>query len=887
MLTDTASNAALGRADLLQMLSDHAEAGRERQIALADVLGFEFVDVIHLQEIDSIRQNSVTAGIVQTQQAGTPQLPRGLFRPLHALYLQVAAGEEQWQTPVPFADHGMLSDDDQMPWDETASVPPFQPLVPWTRLWPRLHQAVARRHPRGLDVCRLTRQLAQATPILRLPRQTRQTWPAKVHLILDFSDRLTPYWDDCHWLADKLTKLLKDHLLVSVMHRSDATVLHAWPLPKIRPWPKPDSDATLIIASDLGMLDNARPHARHNWQRRLQAFRRQGKPCLVIAPLAHGQLVAEAANLLPLIRLSPDGSLRPTAKLSPLHQANSPDDGDQAYRLLLTMLAMATRAEPALLRALRLCLPLQADNAGLEGAIWLDDRLNTAPGACTVNEAAAAEWQQAFSVLDPALQQQLLDCLRRYHAGLPQMIHHEEILLWSSRVQAELAATEFDQTQNARCFFYKLTQSLQAEDCSQYRPAERHLLLNIADHHLQHATSLSGEHYFNRLSAAVSRSRPLDTQPLSAGLDWCAWLQSQPDIPPQSVQVLRSPAGALRIESTDFATEPGWQRLLTLKLDRQVLLWSLKKLGQALHYRPWYWLQQPLLSDPLLQSAHTPLSHLHAEELWLHTGRSQICLTRFVAPAWATEWGIDGFGLYADLNICSLTQRFRWLEPGIFSMGSPTSELDRDTDEVQHVVTLSNGFWLADTTCTQGLWRAVMGENPSHFNNDALKPVDSVSWHEVRQFIDSLNRQIAELNARLPSEAEWEYACRAGTETPFSFGDNISSQQVNYNGNHPYAGGEKGEYRRTTVAMKCLPANPWGLYEMHGNVWEWCQDGWQADLGSKEAVDPLFDPPNRDVVRVLRGGSWRNNGRNQRSAFRFRDLPGNRDDHFGFRLALG
>lgn len=892
MLTDTVNKAALGRADLLQILADHAEAGDERQIALADVLGFDFVP----KRVDSLvvelrEPLPGVTGTIKGEGVGTPKLPRGLFRPLHANYLEIAASEEQWQSTTTVADHGVLTDDDQAPWDKQAAIPAFQPLVPWTRLWPRLHQTVSRRHAAGLDVERLTRQLAQAKLVQRLPRQVRQSWPAKLHLILDFSDRLTPYWDDWHWLARSLGNLLKDRLKVSVLYRSDAAILHAWSAAggaQTHAWPRPNSGEILLIASDLGMLDNIRPYARHNWQRRLRTFSRQGLSCLVAAPLAHSQLVAESANLARLIRLSQDSSLRPLAKLSPLHRANALDDSHQAYRLLLSWLAMATRIEPALLRALRHCLPIESDNAGLEGAIWLDTRLNTAPGACAIGEAAAAKWQKKFEGLDSTLQQQLLDCLRRYHAGLPQMIHHEETLLWSSRVHAELAATEFDQAQNARRFFHKLTQSLQTDDSGQYHPAERHLLLNIADHHLQHAAaSLSGEDYLNRLSVAVSRSRPFDTQPLPAVLDWTAWMQSQPEIPTQSVNLLQRFDGSLKIEQSDIEIEPGWQRLLTLKLDRPVLLWSVHPAGHPVHYRPWYWLQQPLLDDPLLQSLATPLTHENAKELWLHTGRRQTRLNPFVAPAWAKEWGVDCFGLYADLSFRSVTQRFRWIEPGTFLMGSPASEPERYDDEVQHSVTLTKGFWLADTACTQQFWQAVMDENPSHFQDDVNKPVENVSWHEIQGFIEKVNSAMPELQLRLPSEAEWEYACRAGTETPFSFGDNITSKQVNYDGTVPYVNGEKSEYRQTTVAVKSLPANAWGLYEMHGNVWEWCRDGWRKDLGSEAVTDPLFDPPDQDVDRVLRGGGWGHDGRIVRSAIRGRYQPGSRLNYFGFRLALG
>jgi sulfatase modifying factor 1 len=159
-----------------------------------------------------------------------------------------------------------------------------------------------------------------------------------------------------------------------------------------------------------------------------------------------------------------------------------------------------------------------------------------------------------------------------------------------------------------------------------------------------------------------------------------------------------------------------------------------------------------------------------------------------------------------------------------------------------------------------------------------------VSWDDVQGFLVELNRRLPGLEARLPSEAEWEYACRAGTTTPFSFGENITPEQVNYNGNHPYAGGAKGVYCQQTVPVGSLPANPWGLYEMHGNVWEWCAD-WYGDYPTTPQVDPCGAASGD--ARVLRGGSWLNFGWFVRSACRYRYEPGWRPGDFGFRLALG
>jgi formylglycine-generating enzyme required for sulfatase activity len=199
---------------------------------------------------------------------------------------------------------------------------------------------------------------------------------------------------------------------------------------------------------------------------------------------------------------------------------------------------------------------------------------------------------------------------------------------------------------------------------------------------------------------------------------------------------------------------------------------------------------------------------------------------------------------------------------------------------------LTQGFWLADTACTQALWLVLVGgSNPSNFTGDLQLPVENVSWADVtEQFLPKLQTLLpAETEAILPTEAQWEYACRAGTATPFSWGNNIHPGLVNYDGDNPYNNGPKGEYRRRTVPVLALPANDWGLYQMHGNVWEWCRDE-KRDYAEGTVVDPtggIGDGP-----RGLRGGSWSNRARRARSAYRDHYVRDYRYPNFGFRIAL-
>ncbi|MGD9210636.1 MAG: formylglycine-generating enzyme family protein, partial [Desulfobacteraceae bacterium] len=255
----------------------------------------------------------------------------------------------------------------------------------------------------------------------------------------------------------------------------------------------------------------------------------------------------------------------------------------------------------------------------------------------------------------------------------------------------------------------------------------------------------------------------------------------------------------------------------------------------------------------------------------------------FCKPQWANNFGQDEYGLYADFQIKGVSQRMRWIMPGEFMMGSPESEPERSDDEDLHKVIITKGFWLAETACTQALWQAVMEDNPSRFKG-ADRPVESISWEDCQSFIDKLNVAIPGLDICLPTEAQWEYACRAGTTTPFHFGESITTDQANFNGDYPYNNGPKGEYRKQTVTVKTFSCNSWGLYEMHGNVWEWCAD-WYGAYPKKTIINPMG--LNRGDARVLRGGSWIDGAWNVRSANRSRLDPSNRVVYDGLRLARG
>jgi sulfatase modifying factor 1 len=230
----------------------------------------------------------------------------------------------------------------------------------------------------------------------------------------------------------------------------------------------------------------------------------------------------------------------------------------------------------------------------------------------------------------------------------------------------------------------------------------------------------------------------------------------------------------------------------------------------------------------------------------------------------------------------SIGMKFVWIPPGSFMMGSPKGEKERDNDETQHKVTLSKGFYMGVYTVTQEQWQEVMGNNPSHFKGEKNLPVEQVTWDDCQEFIKKLREKDKKQQYRLPTEAEWEYSCRAGTTTPFHFGETIFTDQANYNG-VVYGDGKKGVSRGKTTPVGSFPSNAYGLHDMSGNVFQWCQD-WYGDYPQKDVVDP--QGAGKGAFRVLRGGSWYDYPWYCRSAFRYRDEPGYRSFHCGFRVVF-
>ena len=286
-------------------------------------------------------------------------------------------------------------------------------------------------------------------------------------------------------------------------------------------------------------------------------------------------------------------------------------------------------------------------------------------------------------------------------------------------------------------------------------------------------------------------------------------------------------------------------------------------------------------------------------------------MTGVTLPNWISGWGQDEFGIFVQFSLPTgdkywdyVDERLRWIPAGTFMMGSPDSEAGRYDDEgPQHKVTISRGYWLMDTPVTQQLWEHVMGDKPSRFV-DPHRPVEQVDWHRCTEFCESLSKLVG-ASLQLPTEAQWEYACRAGTETSTYAGEMkiIGERNAPILDEIAWYGGNSGvdfdlddgwdssdwpekQFKHESAGTRKVAqkrSSDWGVYDMLGNVWEWCRDG-QRKYTDEAVTDPTGSL-DEGSFRVFRGGGWLGLAQFVRSAYRVGHPPGHRRRSLGFRCA--
>ncbi len=808
-----------GRADIARAL---ASGDPQTVAALAEMLGFVYQPPPPPDHGKPISGES-TKNIVET--------PPTLLEPAH-----------KPPVPVPFwrVEGFAARDDEEVVKTEPAPLslteikfgssdqPTKYPLNTWPALAPRLRKpCTALREGHVVDTKRIIGCLSRGRFLPRLPRLQRRRWGEHIQIIVDRSEHLVPYWDDQLNVCVQVERLFPKQNIeyVSFWEGLDAPLPSGADEERLYQLPPPGS---LVLAlSDLGALLPTGRRERTFWQRLGQRLSAQGCRPVALLPSA---LCLSFGHALRWPLLSWSGRLE--AK---------PQTGSFAKdaEWLLSMVSPAVRIEPGFLRAVRLLLDM---DAGVESLVWQHPAVvSTSCVAATLNPNDAKRLRAEFERQPRKRREAVLALLRQWRSHLPREIWFEEVRSLDPASQALLPQSDLNAS---RYFFYDLGRRTTAGEAvggvrDWFMRAEARFTDGAwSDPQLKHA--------LHRLWWSVHRDDP-DPKP-PPGYD--------PAYVDARGTMARRIAFQQHVGELTFKALPGeWDDVP-----------ASSPLG-ALRSR-----NGQIVVEPMVER------EVNRAGFWKSGS----------PPRWASDWGWDEYGAWVEFTLeradaDPVVQRMRWIQPGSFQMGSPDDEPGRWEDEgPQHEVTLSRGFWLFDTACTQALWQAVMGGNPSQFEGPD-QPVEQVSWQDAQRFIQTINESLPGLALQLPTEAQWEYACRAGTTTPFSFGGNITTDQVNYDGNYPYAGGRKGDDRQETVPVKSLPPNPWGLYSMHGNVREWCLDGMRG-YNEASKTDPL-GPTDEGAKRVIRGGSWINDARDVRSAFRFAFEPGLRDYSLGFRCA--
>ena len=818
---------------------------------------------------------------------------------------------------------------------------PFVPLIRRSRLWPALRRSLATPALGALDVPVLVANIAQGRVLRRLPRRTQLVPAAEVFVVMDAADRLFPYDRDYRQLLQELRRVHGcaaitlwrvsevPEAALSVSSRGRAHRAADGPVPL------PPPGAAVLILGDLGCL-SADAEAADAWVEYCRQVCAAGGLPVAWVPMSGRMLPRQ------LLRLATVYSLATRDRLQAL-RGGPVSVGPEVAALrdrLVTRMACCVRVEPALLRSLRQITPDTAAEPGLEALVWsYAPVVEAGYRVCELGPLRQAFFRAAFAALagTDAGRAEQVEVLRRMlalHAYSGRSTSSVEASIWAAHAKSDGLPKDLSNAlQGAIDWLKQLGASAERVDGDLHGYACELFARHGADRDWMRDTSaalaplwvLSGEERIpegldpRHITAAHRRMQPAaetrrfalvqrgerlflerggrvawQDSPLSASSPWpeisiadgFEWSRSD-----GALRWLRTPSGDTLELPLGDAPGAYWFHLVSGRRHYKLGLLS----------RPSWAREWGFDAEGLYAQAPSPLG-----------GEVRLHATPWAPEGWQGSWppgprafqaspvplgqgiqlGADmEFGLYLDVPFGHATQRFRWIEPGEFVMGSPESEEGRDKDErPQHLVRLTEGYWLAETACPQAVWEAVMGDNPSHFKGDPQNPVESVTWDDVAGkdgFLSQLEKLLPGLEASLPTEAEWEYACRAGSQAAFSWGSNtIRPEQVNYDATFSYAGGPTGEYREKTVPVKSFAPNAWGLYQMHGNVLEWCADGPRAYDGS-----PQLNPRGKtgdaaDASRVVRGGSWISDPRWLRAACRWRRRRDWRIDDLGFRFLL-
>ena len=727
---------------------------------------------------------------------------------------------------------------------------PIGPLAaPWAELWPRIYALICDdQRARTVDVPAVTEHIGRGRPLMRVPRERRLAWPTRVLILEDRRASMMPMARDVAEVARRLKRMLgEERVMVRKMRPRAQTrdqVMHL--VRAIGP------DTQVLALTDLGTTD-----------RSAEFWRSLGA--------ALGRAGVSAGALVPGHR----GESHPAWKVRGWTDSTARGPVDEQVERLLALSMISRWTQPGLLRALRQCLPVHQADLGTELAIWRASQLRRAAmDGFVIERNAARRYRAAWTDFPAETRRDAWECVLDWHRNLPAELRSAEALAHAHmEPSAELSTAD----REFIAAFAGALRATVADDASlrgMLRRYGRALLGDLPDSvYADDALGAVLQAAWAEAFAGVEIEPPAAIAP--------EVFQNRVGAPARPV-VLRQQGGRLTTSQSDRGST-----IATLMTSEQV--WRVTT-------------QKKRTQQAIAQSI--PLAG--RTSITIETDRSTLVLECIDQPGWAvaigrdrdgafadvlidgaryrlrwqtgTGWigpgglGADTVGVFEDVRIADIPVRFRLIRAGTFIMGSPGDEEGRYDDEgPQHEVNLTEPFWLAEAPVTQALWQAVTGKNPASFKG-ADRPVERVSWDDVMQFIDKAEQNHPGLALRLPTEAQWEYACRAGSTTP-RYGE---LDAVAWHGGN--SGGE-------THPVKQKQANAWGLYDMLGNVYEWTADRAYRSYQPGAVTNPTG--PEEGSYRVVRGGSWGHSARSVRAAFRGGDPPGYRFGYLGFRLSRG
>jgi formylglycine-generating enzyme required for sulfatase activity len=735
------------------------------------------------------------------------------------------------------------------PGERSSDRPPpaplvFRPLATPAAILTKLRRvSTFSRTSRELDVPKVVSNLSRGHVPVSLPRRSRKAWGQSIHVVVDGHEHLKPYFQDQDAVLKTLRRVYPRDGVDVVKLRHGASQPQLGGIRRFTSYQPPEPGSIVLALSDLGALALDRREPHETWLALGKLYRGRGARPIALVPCDVACIPSELTRDWIVIPWEGHAASR-IAGLSP-------DQVNQVSRRILTLLSFALRIEPILIRELRRLLIKGHPGAGVEACVWQDQALRgQSYEAAEFHPDQARQLQSHFENETSDLRQEVVSLLRRCHGTEYEFVWFlERLNLEAETKKLELIDDDLDTAVRwARARGYAFEKDTEKRDPT-------------SDESL----------WFRRAFVRLTES-PLQGSAGDSLHKLWAMTRASKDLPPICLDPTRVPPLGHSLRTVEIRHSEDGLVARPVEVDRGVTRPAGSLLG-------------------LIQTRNGLLKLDEPRDFW--EGGNP--------PRWADDWGWDSFGAWVTLRVGDASLRLRWIPAGEFWMGSPEEEEGRDSDEgPRHKEIIAKGFWMFDTPCTQALWEAVMGENPSRFKGHD-RPVETVNWDQCQEFLKRLNERGEGLELRLPSEAQWEYACRAGTTTATYAGPMEIQGRNNapvldaiawYGGNsgidfelsdgEDASGWPEKQYefaKAGTHPVGRKQQNPWGLYDTLGNVYEWCEDVWRNDYNTKT------NAAEASVHRVIRGGSWRYIAQGVRAAYRGHYEPTSRDRHLGFRCA--